>query len=169
MSCGWDGFTSGLAQMSLRDHFELSLCMEVVQKGKRKITASSTSTAKSAVAGTPKTWADTQRGDRCNAKAPLYYLSSNYVWSKSCLTLTKSNMSIATWVPDRQYGQNPSLAFIYLQKEADPLGTGSLLFPAAISELPWQGSDRCTVTPALGNPIGFIAALLLLGGTMWFR
>lgn len=40
--------------MSVHDRFELYLCMEFVQKGNRKITASSPSAAKSAVAGTPK-------------------------------------------------------------------------------------------------------------------
>lgn len=169
VSCGRDGFTSGLAQTSLCDHFEHSLCMEVVQKGNREITASSTSAAKSAVAGTPKKWAVTQRGERCNAKALLYYPASNYVWSKSCITLTKSNLSIATWVLDKRRGQNPSPVLLYFPKQADPLGTGSLLFPAAVSKLPQQGIGRCTMSLALGNPIGFIAALLFWGGTMWVR
>lgn len=135
--------------------------MEVVQKENRKTTASSTSTAKSAVTGTPKKWAVTQRGDRCSAKTLLYYLSSSYVWSKSCLTLTKSNMLIATWVLDKWCGQNLSLVFLWFQKDADPLGTGSLSLPTAISKLPRQGSDQCTTTPALGKPSGFVAALLV--------
>lgn len=165
-SCSWNAFTPGQAQIYLRDCFELYLCLEVVQKGNRKIIASSPSAAKSAVVETPKNGLSPREGTDAMQKHG----------SVTCLPVlceeraVNREQCVDNYLSSRQAVWSHSISGIPLFAErSKPPGTDSQYSPMlwascpgrAVAGVPWLCFRK-------SNPF-YISSPGFLGGTMWFR